>query len=281
MWAGGKSKLLSHYKPLFPEDIHGRRLYEPFAGGAALFNHLSNQHPIKASLSDVNAEIIGLYRLVRNDPDFLIRQMTQYQDQWLPLEKSGRKSLYYNLRETYWDLEEGKQATALLYFLMKTGFNGIWQTCKASRGRYGTPVGLANQKSAVFDPKIITAWSKKLEHVDLSCSSYSAVNVSSGSFVFCDPPYRDSFTSYGTDFDDREQIKLIDWCREIHQTTNSLVWLSNRDAGDGFFETHAPDATLHRFPVTYTAGRRKKTEDGFEAKPATEVLLVWDIDSRT
>jgi len=26
--------------------------------------------------------------------------------------------------------------------------------------------------------------------------------------------------------------------------------------------------------VTYTAGRRKKTENGFEAKPAQEVLLT-------
>lgn len=276
MWAGGKSKLLPHYKPLFPKDVHAQRLYEPFAGGAALFNYLSSQYPIEASLSDVNPEIIGLYHLVQKDPDFLIQQMTEYQEQWMPLEISERKSLYYRLRETYWNLEDSKQSTALLYFLMKTGFNGIWQTCKASHGRYGTPVGLANQKTGVFNPQIIKSWSEKLKHVDLVCNSYDAITVLNGSFVFCDPPYRDSFTSYGTNFNDAEQIRLIDWCRKIHQTTNSIVWLSNRDAGDGFFETHAPDATLYRFPVTYTAGRRKKIKGGFEAKPATEVLLVWE-----
>lgn len=55
------------------------------------------------------------------------------------------------------------------------------------------------------------------------------------------------------------------------------MWLANRDAGDGFFETHAPDAQAYKIPVVYTAGRRKKTQDGrFEAKAATEVLLVWD-----
>jgi len=31
---------------------------------------------------------------------------------------------------------------------------------------------------------------------------------------------------------------------------------------------------MHKFPVTYTAGRRKKVDDGFEAKKATEILLV-------
>jgi hypothetical protein len=30
---------------------------------------------------------------------------------------------------------------------------------------------------------------------------------------------------------------------------------------------------VDKFPVTYTAGRRKKTDEGFEAKPATELLI--------
>jgi hypothetical protein len=30
---------------------------------------------------------------------------------------------------------------------------------------------------------------------------------------------------------------------------------------------------MNKFPVTYTAGRRKQTEEGFEAKQATEVLI--------
>jgi DNA adenine methylase len=31
---------------------------------------------------------------------------------------------------------------------------------------------------------------------------------------------------------------------------------------------------IYRFDVTYTAGRRKKTEEGFEAKKAKEVLII-------
>ncbi len=100
-------------------------------------------------------------------------------------------------------------------------------------------------------------------------------------FIFCDPPYRDSFTSYGTNFDDNAQIRLIAWCRRMHQMSGATVWMSNRDAGDDFFERHAPDARIHRFPVTYTAGRRKRTKTGFEAKPAIEMLLIWGDALRT
>ena len=52
---------------------------------------------------------------------------------------------------------------------------------------------------------------------------------------------------------------------------NKNVWLCNRDSGDGFFENR--NAMLNKFPVTYTAGRRKKIENGFAAKKATEILL--------
>jgi dTDP-D-glucose 4,6-dehydratase len=38
-------------------------------------------------------------------------------------------------------------------------------------------------------------------------------------------------------------------------------------------ENNIEDLLIDKFPVTYTAGRRKKTDEGFEAKPATEVLI--------
>ncbi len=274
-WAGGKSKLLPHYRPLLPQDVYARQLHEPFAGGAALFNALASESLIDASLTDINDEIIGLYKLVRDNPEYLISQMHSLEAQWLARDREARKSLYYDLRAAYWQMQEGPEATALLYFLMKTGFNGIWQTCKASKGRYGTPVGLATQKTSVFNPDVVKSWSVKLNGVYLQTCGYAQAPIADNGFVFCDPPYRDSFTSYGTAFDDSEQLRLIAWCRHIHESKNAVVWLSNRDAGDGFFEAHAQDAELHRFPVTYTAGRRKKTEGGFEAKPATEILLIW------
>jgi DNA adenine methylase len=274
MWAGGKQKMLQHYSPMLTENLRALPYVEPFAGGAALFGHLSLDGPKRAILSDVNSEIIDLYTLVRDDPEYLIAEMTRLETPWSALDVAERKAFYYRRRQEYWDTERGNVATALLYFLMKTGFNGIWQTCKASQGRYGTPVGLAN-KPNVFDADVIRRWSTKLSRTKVLHSPYQNIEIDQQSFVFCDPPYRASFTSYGTDFDDTAQIALIDWCRSVHEATGSTVWLSNRDADDGFFETHAGDAILHRFPVTYTAGRRKKTDDGYAAKPAIELLLEW------
>jgi hypothetical protein len=50
-----------------------------------------------------------------------------------------------------------------------------------------------------------------------------------------------------------------------------MFFFATRDIDDGFYENTG--LLVNKFPVTYTAGRRKETEDGFEAKPATELLI--------
>lgn len=281
MWAGGKRRLLPKYAPYFPDWRSGFGAYvEPFLGGGAVFAQVAAQRPgVEAVLGDANAELVGVYRTVKEQPEALLKALSGFEKRWAALATpEARKPYYYDLRRRYWALPEGEVGTtALLYFLMKTGFNGIWQTCKESKGRFGTPVGLATQKGPVVDASLVRRWSVALAHTDVLAQGYEATRVPEGAFVYCDPPYRDSFTTYSTAFGDDAQLALVAWCRRVAAETRSLVWLSNRDAGDGFWETHAGDAACHRIPVVYTAGRRKKNDDGtFEAKPAVEVLLVWD-----
>ena len=277
MWAGGKSKMIRHYADHLPANLPEGGYAEPFAGGAALFAHLRRTRPhAPAALGDVNAEVMGLYAEVRDAPERLLRNARPYADAWAAAGPEERRRLYYATREAYWGMGAGPEATATLYVLMRTGFNGIWQTCAASRGRYGTPVGLVDKSTPVLDEAVIRTWSGYLQGARLHVGSYAEMEIREGSFVFCDPPYRDSFTTYGTGFDDGAQRRLVRWCRNLAETRSCVVWLANRDAGDGFFEEAAADARVHRFPVTYTAGRRKRTEDGFAAKPATELLLVWE-----
>lgn len=277
MWAGGKGKMLTHYAPHLYEKIPPGGYVEPFAGGAALFAHLRRTHDgFRGLLGDVNSEIMALYAEVRDNPDRLIALLQPYARAWENASENERKELYYNTRRQYWTMDNTPESVATLYALMRTGFNGIWQTCLASGGKFGTPVGLVNKKTPVFDATAVHAWSGYLKNTDLHVGGYETMNVPLNAFVFCDPPYRDSFTTYGTGFDDAAQLALVEWCRTLNLEKGCKVWLANRDAEDGFFERCAPDARILRFPVTYTAGRRKRVEDGFEAKPATELLLMWD-----
>ncbi len=291
MWAGGKRRLLKSYAGLF--DLFGLTAspilsyVEPFVGGAAVFAGLRHDRMLrptsKVELGDSNSELIQLFEQVRDRPQALLSAIQPYEEDWAGKTKAQRKEIYYSLRTSYWSLpdknaKERLASSALLYFLMKTGFNGIWQTCQQSNGRFATPVGLANQTLAVVNHATVLGWSRLLEGVRLQAGSYTNIPVSNGSFVYCDPPYRASFTHYSTGWNDTDLLELIAWCRRQAKDKRCLVWLANRltEPDDGFFAKHAKDASILVIPVVYTAGRRRATAQGFEAKVAREVLLSWD-----
>lgn len=289
--------MLKHYAPLLPTGF--TEYVEPFLGGGAFYSFVRSQSPeIKATLSDVNAELMDVYLAIQKKPNKFMKELRKHEYAWLCLDKADRKKYYYEKREEYWTSADPinktvsgnytTETSALLYFLMKTGFNGIWQSCVAAKGLFATPCGLANQEEKVFDYDLINTWHKMLKTVELRCCGYHNSTAGScakgkytakdlnGAFIYCDPPYRGSFTSYNTDFGDQQQQDLVSWCRELAKDHKCCVWLSNRDVGDGWYETYTSDARIQRFDVTYTAGRRKLTETGFAAKPAVEVLLIWD-----
>lgn len=263
MWAGGKTKMLKHYADIKRPNYN--TYVEPFFGGGAMF---LNEHPKTSIINDINPEIMEIYSVVKSDPESFIRDCKVYVDRYF--DADDRKLFYYNLRSDYW----AKQTPSHLYILMKLGFNGIWQTCKASKGLFGTPAGLLNhtKPEQILDPANIKDWSQRLQGAKLHTGGYQELIIPDNSFVYLDPPYRDSFTVYGGTFDDNHQRELVRWAKE--QAQHSTVWLANREVeGETFFEELLPDSNFYYFDVTYTAGRRKKTDGGYEAKKAREFVI--------
>lgn len=276
IWAGGKNKMLKHYKPFMPKNVN--TYCEPFFGGGAMYIHvLNNYNPKELIINDVNVDIVRIYKTIKSDCDSFVKILDELSADYLPLDKAARKDFYYSLRHKHaydyvsWD---STKEAAVLYFLMKTGFNGIFQLNKNTNDRYGTPSGLLNQKDKVYDKDVVQWWNKALQNTHIlsgdwkDCVSY--VNDKENNFVFLDPPYRGSFTSYGQEFTDNDQLDLLNY---VKQNKNTNVFLCNRDIEDGFYDNNLDNLKMDKFPVTYTAGRRKKTDEGFEAKPATEVLI--------
>jgi DNA adenine methylase len=276
IWAGGKNKMLKHYLPIMPKQVD--TYVEPFFGGGAMFCHIvQNYQPKKLVINDVNADIVRIYNSIKNNlPEFLIK-LDSYCNVYLPMNKEDRKKYYFEVRHEHaYDYDKWSEAeeAATLYFLMKTGFNGIFQINNNTNRRYGTPAGLLNQKDKVYELDVVNWWNKALQNTEVMSGDWKEclkqVPDEDNTFVFLDPPYRDSFTSYGQTFGDDEQEKLIKYVRSRKLST---AFLCNRDAEDGWFEERLGKLMMDKFPVTYTAGRRKQTEEGFEAKQATEVLI--------
>jgi len=300
MWAGGKTRMLKKYADLL-EEVTFDKYIEPFFGGGAMFIWAYKRNP-KAEfiINDINPGIMNIYSAIKDDCGSFTKVMDTLSEEYLALPKGDtdkafekengkdwdklyrlrpcRRYFYFNLRQKHAYSYQGWGATkeaAVLYFLMKTGFNGLWQENINTNGRFGTPAGLLNQTEKVYDKDVVGWWHDALQNCTILNDDFGVTrqHIDSGTFLFMDPPYRDSFTQYETDFNDDEQRRVIGLLRAC-DATGGTGWLSNREAGDGFFEENASEFEMHKFPVTYTAGRRKKVDDGFEAKKATEVLLV-------
>jgi DNA adenine methylase len=281
MWAGGKNKMLKHYKDELPASFD--TYIEPFFGGGAVFLKAAQINPkAKFVINDVNEYIIDIYRSVKSDLQTFTDKLDTLSDQYLPLSKADRKKFYFDLRKEYaFDYKNWTKTeeSAVLYFLMKTGFNGIWQINKNTNNRFGTPAGLLDETTEVYNKDNVKKWHDLLQNTTILCGDYKQVlsHVTPNSWVFMDPPYRGGFTKYATNFDDDMQKEVVDFA-EACRSAGAESWITNRDLGDQFFENYLIEKQYNMlvktYDVTYTAGRRKKTATGFEAKKAKEFLII-------
>ena len=278
IWAGGKNKMLKHYAPFFPNSSNYSHYVEPFFGGGAMFLHLKKLNPnLKCTINDLNKDIIQIYLSIQNFPKEFISIVDDLEMQYLPLSKENRKTFFFKIRNEHaWNYSQWSkiEESAILYFLMRTCFNGIFQLNKNTNGRFGTPAGLLTQTNSIYSKSNVLEWHYLLQDTVIMTGDWRNVVDTvnwKDTFFFFDPPYRGGFTSYGQTFTDKDQADLLKKAKMIDEN-GGIVFFSNRDIGDDFWIDRG-NLDLNTFDVTYTAGRRKHKEGKFFAMPAKEILL--------
>ena len=252
-WAGGKGQLLNEIKKYYPFDNGTIKKYaEPFVGGGAvLFDILSKYELERVYISDINAELINTYVVIREHVDVIIELLFKYQSEYIPLKSEERKSYYIEKRGRFNDLKvnvnkvENIEKAALMIFLNKTCFNGLYRVNK--KGLFNVPMG-SYKTPLICDEKNLRAVSGKLQNVEIICGDYkdAAEFIDEYTFVYFDPPYRPltetaSFTAYTENlFNDEEQIELADFVECMHKKGAKVV-VSNSDpknsnTEDDFFD---------------------------------------------
>lgn len=279
IWAGGKNKMLKHYIPILPSPLEMsiKSYVEPFFGGGAMFIHIMKHHqPKEVYINDINPDIVSIYECIKNNYNEFLKRVIDLETQYLPMNMEDRRKFFFKIRHDHaYEYENWSKPyeSATLYFLMKTAFNGIFQINQNTNNRYGTPCGLLNQKDKVFDRDVVKWWNNVLQKVNISSGDWKTNTPDiQDAFYFFDPPYRDSFADYGNSFGDEQLKELIKFADGKDKS-----FVCNRDSSDGWFDKEKKTMNIRTFDITYTAGRRKKTKDGYEAKKAKEVLL-WHMN---
>ncbi|GAB4364633.1 MAG: DNA adenine methylase [Elainellaceae cyanobacterium] len=257
-WAGGKGQLIQQYLPYFPRNF--RTYYEPFLGGGAIFFHLL---PPQAMLTDINPELVNVYRCIRDRVDAVIALLEQHQQQHC-------RDYYYQMRSTV--SEDAVERAARLIYLNRTCYNGLYR--ENAKGQFNVPMG-RYKAPKVCNLDLLRSVSQALQSTEIALESFDAVLTrarTSQDFVYFDPPYHpisatSRFTAYSRySFHPADQIHLHDTFVEL-ANRGVKVMLSNSDCP--FVRDLYQNFTIH----TITASRAINSNAQRRGK-ITEVLVT-------
>lgn len=211
-WAGGKTQLLSEIFARFPRNFN--RYHEPFIGSGAVFFALS---PNAASIADTNAHLVQLYQHVQTSPEGVSRELVKLEQEFNNCDEVSQKDLYRRRREEF-NQTRGRalRRSALLVFLSKTGFNGMYR--ENAQGKFNIPF---NGRRTLSLPTLdhLRACQGALVGAEILKSGFESIlhRAVSGDLVYLDPPYTprsktQAFTAYqaaGFGLADHERLAQV------------------------------------------------------------------------
>ena len=204
-WAGGKRQLLTALRRYYPPDFD--RYIEPFVGSGAVFFDLYGAGRLRGRrvlLADVNSDLIGCYRTVRDRTAAVIASLAS-------LERQHRErgvAFYYEVRDRRFNplraalldsrvraapsiaAEYTPALAAMLIYLNRTGYNGLFRLNR--HGGFNVPAGRYSNPS-ICEPDHVRRVAQAFADagVSLECLRFDEVldDARAGDFVYCDPPY--------------------------------------------------------------------------------------------
>lgn len=263
-WAGGKRWLLNN--PNLPLSIKFTKYYEPFLGSGALFFFLV---PEKGLLSDINADLIELYEVIRDEPKQFCQLLAMHQT-------NHCTEYYYGIRSRVPDNPLDKAARLL--YLNRTCWNGLYRVNR--KGEFNVPIGTKN--SVLLKTDDFYSLSNALKKIDLACSDFekSVDLAQEGDFLFVDPPYtvqhnNNNFLKYNENiFGWDDQVRLRNAVIRAKKRGVKAI-ITNAD--------HPSILELYKGVGDYCQLGRSSVLAGKNEKrgPTTEAMFSVNIDKET
>lgn len=283
-WVGGKSQLIEQLEALLPTDfdkINNLTYIEPFVGGGAMLFYMLQAHKnIKyAVINDINSDLTNCYKIVREQPNELIRSLRVVQEEYYTIKNEDEKKEYYlRMRDRFnTKPSDSIENATLFFFLNRTCFNGLYRVNKS--GKFNVPCG-RYVRPLICDAETILADSALLQRVEILTGDFEQTfkYVKGETFFYFDPPYRplnntSSFNDYAKEaFNDAAQIRLKHFC-DCLQKAGASFMLSNsdclgKDGEDRFFDDLFADYEISRVWAS-----RCVNADGTKRGKLTEIVV--------
>ncbi|MCH7963944.1 MAG: Dam family site-specific DNA-(adenine-N6)-methyltransferase [Bacteroidetes bacterium] len=177
-YPGSKRKYYNSLLEYIPskESIEGRYI-EPFVGSGAIYLFL---HPQRAILSDINKELIDLYKGIKRDPLKVWGFFYSF--------PTGKEA-YYNIRDSKYKSACIAYRAARILYLNRTCFKGMWR--HNANGKFNVGYGGEERRWAI-NKKNLGDLSTDLKKSIIYCDDFELIllKANDGDFIFLDPPYK-------------------------------------------------------------------------------------------
>lgn len=223
-WAGGKQRLIRDLLRFAPATQSYGRYYEPFVGAGSMFFAI---RPPRATLGDINTELINCYQAVATAPEDVSRILATYS-------RRHSREFFYNVRSRRnSDLEPAERAAHFIY-LNKAAFNGIYRV--NMKGIFNVPYGPVKPTFVVPTVESLKNAGECLSRTSARADDFEKCvsRAREGDFVYLDPPYPPHsetgfFAHYSSErFHWKEQERLATVFYDLAKR-GCYVMLSNAD----------------------------------------------------
>ncbi len=267
-WAGGKSRVADELLRISQERpnstdwpvVSGQRYHEPFLGSGAMYFGLRSNGFIQTKkgpfLNDINTILINCMKVVSDSGKLtrMIKQLESLQTDYSKQERNPRgqikevrqKRMYYIKRTELNSLskklssltvEEEIRLAALMIFLNKTCYNGLWRMNR--KGEFNVPEGDYDSPTNICQESVLDNCHGLMNRAKFSSKSWRETfsKVEPGDLVYLDPPYMpleidgNTFTSYYSGgFSKEDHIELAKKSAQMVAERGPRVIASNHDA---------------------------------------------------
>jgi DNA adenine methylase len=221
---GNKSAHLKHIIPLVPEKYN--TYIEPFMGTGAVFLHLL---PKKWIINDLNKDIVDIWKLARDDPQYLLCEIKKFQERFLILSNEDKLK---KCKEITSKLEgyRSKKRTAMYLLMIYCCINGSIEGMQglSFNGLYGTIY--KSESVHIFTEKYV----KKITELSVILKNGCILNgdyketlkkAKKGDFVFLDPPYMED-KKYAFRYNRDEVFDIQELFQELKKLDeNGVRWM--------------------------------------------------------
>ena len=291
-WAGGKRQLLPALRRHYPASFD--RYIEPFVGSGAVFFDLFaagrlEGRPVR--LLDLNADLIGCYRAVRDQTEAVIAALAGLEEE----HRARGSACYYEVRDGRFNPARvgrvppsgpggatacSPDLAAMFIYLNRTGFNGLFRLNR--HGAFNVPAG-RYAAPRICDAAHVRSVARALssDGVSLECMPFeqALADGRKGDFIYCDPPYAPlsrtaSFAHYTAGgFGAPDHVRLQEAVVAAARR-GAIVLMSNSSAPDIVAAYGGPAARAAGLTVQRVAARRAINSRAILRGPVEELIIT-------